>query len=289
MKLNLVTVVGDFHRNLTLIQMLKHYSNWVDEIYIEYHIMGGRPLMSYLEFTNYLGKYLSPEIREKIHITLRGGYKYDWDKVTEYYNIRTSSDPNAYWIIADCDEFQIWPRSPREIAEECERKGYTFVTGGFLDRIGPNGTFPKIEGPESDLDKLFSLVGFFRNPISGACPNKVVMVKGGQKVCSGQHYAVFDDSTNSWGKSHPLRYPIEECFVEVHHMKWDWTVLERLKETVDSGCKYFEEYARMRDYIIDNERLDILNKKFYIEEYDPSLGYDSYTNWNRIKNTIVKI
>ena len=285
MKLNLVTVVGDFHKDLTLTHMLRFYEKHVDEIYINYYrterCAGTRDQL--VEFLQNSGVYF-PNVR----IILHEGTKYDWDRVTNIYNNTTSLDKSAYWIISDCDEFQYWPESPRIVAMECERRGCTFVTGGFLDRVGPGGVFPEING-DSDLDQTFPLVGFFRYPISGACPNKVVMVKGGQKVCSGQHYAIFPDGSNSWGSEHPLRFPIDECFVQVHHFKWDSSILSRLDEVSKSGCKYSEEYLRMINGIRDSKHINVKDLKYFMEEFDPELGYDSYRHWNKVRNIIVKI
>ena len=51
--------------------------------------------------------------------------------------------------------------------------------------------------------------GFFRYPMSKACPNKVTLLKG-KMICSGQHFVQFEDGTTSWGSEHPKRYPIEK-------------------------------------------------------------------------------
>ena len=45
-----------------------------------------------------------------------------------------------------------------------------------------------------------------------------------------QHFVDFGNGETSWGKSHPLRYPVEKNFTQVHHFKWDYTVLQRLKK-----------------------------------------------------------
>lgn len=288
-KLNLVTVVGDFHINLTLVQMLKHYEPMVDTICINYYSTAKLTRIRSEEIQEFY-KYLVDFGLDtsKIAILSRSGKKFDWDEVTTFYNKTTELDLDAYWLIADCDEFHYWPVAPRDIAEECKQKGYTFVTGGFLDRLGKDGSFPEIEGPGTNLDPLFPKVGFFRYPLSGACPNKVVMVKGGQKVVSGQHYALFPDKSTSWGTKHPLRYPVEDCFVQVHHFKWDSTILLRLDEVVKSKCSYFEEYDRMRRSIRDG-KLDISKKEFCFEEFDPTLGYDSYRHWFKVRNLIIKV
>ena len=88
-----------------------------------------------------------------------------------------------------------------QIIEECQEFGYEFVTGGFVDRIGDNGKFPKIT-MESNVWKEMPEAGFFRYPMSKACPNKVTLMKGNVKVSNGQHYVEFEDGTTSWGSEH---------------------------------------------------------------------------------------
>lgn len=291
-KLHLVTVVGDFHKDLTLVQMLKHYDSWVDQKTVVHYVVGDKLpaeiAQESLEFSEYLAKN---GVADKTTIRTVTGKKYDWNKVTEFYNSVTCNplnNPEDWWIISDCDEFQVWRDEPKNVVEEAEKLNCTFITGGFLDRIGENGTFPEIKGPEDDLDKLFPLVGFFRYPLSKACPNKVVAVKSGQKVCSGQHYAVFPDGTNSWGSKDPRGYYRAKTITL--HFKWDSTVLDRLKETAKSGCSYSEEYQRMYNAIKNNNfRIPVENPEFMIERWNPEKGYYSYTHWNKVFRLIQTI
>ena len=59
-KLHLVTVVGDFHKDLTLVQMLKHYDSWVDQKTVVHYIVGDKLpaeiAQESLEFSEYLAK-----------------------------------------------------------------------------------------------------------------------------------------------------------------------------------------------------------------------------------------
>lgn len=283
-KLNLVTVIGDFHFPLTAVQMLKHYRPLVDRIVVNYYVTREEPGMNAYESARKFQEYLKENGVEPDDFIVFSGKKYDWNKVTDLYNATTRYSRD-WWLIADCDEFQIWPKDPKEIIQECEKEGCTFVTGGFLDRIGEGGKFTEIKGPESNLDELFPLVGYFRNYLSGACPNKVVMVKGGQEVTSGQHYAQFPDGTNSWGTEHPKRYPVDKCFVQVHHFKWDSTVMSRLEETGKSGCNYASEFETMRRAL--ERGLDISNPKYRIERFKPDLGFYSYKQWNEVMKEVI--
>lgn len=278
--LNLVTVVGE--NTHILPHMLKHYEDMVDNVYVavyrqseddgivdEVRALGIEPYFVYTE------------------------PKYNWERVTEIYNSIKATKPDDWWIVSDDDELQVYPRHVQDIVIECERYGYDFVTGGFLDRIGTNGTFPKVTR-DTDIHKAFPYAGFFRYPMSGACPNKVTLMKGHQYITPGQHYAYFQDGTNSWGREHPKRYPIREVFTQVHHFKWDDTCMERIKRVADvkKDYSYSEEYQIMYDAIVDSGwKIDIENPAYKVEKLKDFsyISYNDYTKWSLIKNKIVSI
>lgn len=288
--LNLVTVVGDFHHPLTLVQMLKHYEQEVDREYVVYYETEDKEEGKEYRTLDEFKQYLLEQGLGYVEVLRHKGPKYDWDNVTRLYNLVTTTvgGPDDWWIISDSDELQQWPERPRGIMKKCIEQKKTFVRGAFLDRIGEGGTFPEISGPEVELDKLFPLVGFFRYPMSGACANKVVMVKSGQKVTSGQHYARFEDVGDEeegrlrWANA----YPVDGCFVQVHHFKWDSTVLDRLRETAESHCRYSEEFHKMRQEILNNSEKIPLLREYYIEDYDPKEKYKSFSKWEQVKQLI---
>lgn len=278
--LNLVTVVGE--NTHILPHMLRHYEDMVDNVYVavyrqseddgivdEVRALGIEPYYVYTE------------------------PKYNWERVTEIYNSIKATKPDDWWIVSDDDELQVYPRHVQDIVIECERYGYDFVTGGFLDRIGTNGTFPKVTR-DTNIHEAFPYAGFFRYPMSGACPNKVTLMKGHQYITPGQHYAYFQDGTNSWGREHPKRYPIREVFTQVHHFKWDDTCMERIKRVADvkKDYSYSEEYQIMYDAIVNSGwKIDIENPAYKVEKLKDFsyINYNDYTKWSLIKNKIVSI
>jgi len=204
---NLVTVVGE--NTHILPHMLKHYEDQIDKAYVCVYRQGKDD--GILEEIEELGINPFMVFTED---------KYNWNRVTDIYNTVKQTKPNDWWIVADDDELQVYPDDIETIIKDCERYGYDFVTGGFLDRIGIDGTFPEVTR-ETNIHKAFPLAGFFRYPMSKACPNKVTLMKGYQDVTPGQHYALFKDESTSWGKGHPKRMPVNEVFTQVHHFKWD--------------------------------------------------------------------
>ena len=277
---NLVTVVGE--NTHILPHMLKHYENVIDKAYVAVYRQSDDD--GILEEIEELGIEPFMVFTEP---------KYNWERVTEIYNTIKQTRPNDWWIVSDDDELQVYPEPIEDIIEKCERKGYEFVTGGFLDRIGIDGTFPEVTR-ETDLHRTFPLAGFFRHPMSGACPNKVTLMKGYQTVTPGQHYASFNDGTNSWGTEHRRRMPIEEVFTQVHHFKWDSTCIERIKKVADNKKDYSfsNEYKIMYDAIKDSGwKIDVNNLKFLVENMKELsyIEYMDYPHWDTLKDKIVTI
>ena len=275
--LNLVTVVG---RNTQILpHMLKHYENKVDRMFVVVYRQSNNDTI--LEEIEELGINPFWVVTEP---------KFHWERVTDIYNTVKIKHPNDWWIVSDDDELQLYPEPIEDIIKVSELKGYEFVTGGFLDRIGKDGTFPKVER-DTNLHRAFPLGGFFRYPMSGACPNKVTLMKGTVNVTPGQHYVDFGNGKNSWGTSHPKRFPIEEVFTQVHHFKWDSTVVDRLKEvaSVKEDYTFWQEYKKMYLAVRKNKmRIDINNTEYMFEKLK-EFSYISYNNWSNLRDKIVLI
>lgn len=276
---NLVTVVG---RNTHILpHMLKHYEDKVEKSYVVVYRQSDDDKI--LEEIEELGITPYKVVTEP---------KFHWEKVTELYNEVKRTKPNDWWIVSDDDELQVYPYEIEDIIKYCERANYHFVTGGFLDRIGPEGTFPKVD-INTNIHKAFPNAGFFRYPMSGACPNKVTLMKGHVDVTPGQHYAIVDGG-NSWGKHHRRRMPIQDVFVQVHHFKWDYTVLERLLEVsaVKKDYSYWKEYNKMYNSIVRTDhKINIKDRKYLVEKMKnfSYIEYKDYPHWDKLINVITNI
>jgi hypothetical protein len=81
-----------------------------------------------------------------------------------------------------------------------------------------------------------------------------------------------------------LRYPVGDCFIQVHHFKWDITVIGRLREVsrIKKDYTFHKEYRDMFDYIIDNYgTIDINDERFMIER--SGKDYFDYPRWDKIR------
>ena len=277
---NLVTVVGE--NTHILPHMLKHYEDMVDNVYVAVYRQSKDDKI--LQEIEDLG------IQPFVVFTEP---KYNWERVTDIYNTVKSTKPNDWWIVSDDDELQVYPDDIEDIIKDCELKGYDFVTGGFLDRIGIDGTFPKVTR-ETDIHRTFPLAGFFRYPMSGACPNKVTLMKGSVDVTPGQHYVDFGNGLTSWGFSHPKRMPTQEVFTQVHHFKWDSTCIDRIKKVADNKkpYSYSEEYGIMYNAIKDaGWKIDINNPEYLVEELQEIsyIDYMDYIHWDELTDKIVLV
>ncbi len=285
-KVRLVTVTGA--RVDTLEYMINHYWELVDEIHIAVYVVKDNQYESVKEITD--------RYSEKIFLYKHDDdQEYNWETVTALYNEIKSKYPNDWWIISDDDEFHIYSKSLKEILNDCDENNWQIVRGGFIDRIGQSGEFKSIK-PYQNNENLFSqfpYAGFFRYPMSGACPNKICIVKGNVEITAGQHYAKINDHTTwRWqGWNHPYIAPVNEYNVQVHHFKWDKTVIDRIKKVADikQDYAYSDEYWKMYKSIRSNNfEIDLSNRDYYFE-YCPVANYESYKGWKKLFNKIISI
>jgi hypothetical protein len=280
--IRLVTVTGS--RTNTLYHLLKHYTHLVDEMCVVVYEWEGTN--TYNDVSDIVSKFANANIVKTVIEE-----KYNWEKVTQLYNEIKSAHPNDWWVISDDDEFHLYSKPLSEIIAECNKNGWELVRGGFIDRIGKDGQFSEINQTDNIFEQ-FPYAGFFRYPMSGACPNKICIVKGNIELTSGQHYAKIDGQTTwKWmGWNHPLIAPVDEYNVQVHHFKWDSTCIDRIKSVADIRKDYAfsDEYLKMYQALrIENFRIPLNDEYFF--EYCPTANYENYKNWNKLFKKIISI
>jgi hypothetical protein len=283
--IRLLTVIG--HGTDLLPHFIDHYQQHVDEINIVVYVSD---IAINLEnevkdiIKNYDRVSIVKVVRERV---------FDWNKVTTLYNFMKYKKPNDWWVIADIDEFHLYPNDNlKKLITDCEENGWELVRGGFIDRIGQDGTFPELD--ETFIWKQFPNAGFFRYPMSNACPNKICVVKGEIEITSGQHYGKINTHvTWGWqGWSHPLIAPYETHSVQVHHFKWDKTSIERIKAVADVKQDYAfsNEYEIMYSKLLKTRFKINLDNPDYMFELDLIYPeYNRYKNWNKLIKKIVSI
>ena len=278
-KTRLVTVTGS--RTLTLWHMLNHYKNMVDEMYVGVYEWDGTNILKEV------GRILENFPTAKI-VKVEKREKFNWEVVTQLYNEIKLMHPDDWWVVSDDDEFHVYQMPLPFMIEDCEENNWDIIRGGFIDRIGEDGIFPEIQ-PYKNIFEQFPFAGFFRYPLSGACPNKVCVMKGYVEITSGQHYAKLNGET-IWGPqtNNKLIAPIDRYSTQVHHFKWDSTCVERIKEVADikKEYAYSKEYLKMYQAIRSNNfQIDTTNPEFMME----NIGEGEYSQWKKLFEKIVTI
>ncbi len=282
--IRLLSVIG--HGVNLIPHFVNHYKKYVDEI-------------QFVVYQSAIHPQLIEEVKEQIKgfdnvkiVKTVEDRIFDWNKVTALYNLIKLKKPNDWWIIADIDEFHLYPNDDLyDLIQDCEKNGWDIVRGGFIDRIGPNGEFSKLND-DVEIFKQFPNMGFFRYPMSQACPNKVCVMRGGIEITSGQHYAKINGQTTwrwqGWG--HPLINP--RSYVQVHHFKWDGTSIDRIKAvaSIKQEYAYSDEYSKMYDALRKTKfKIDLNNPEFMIEPSDGQPEFSRYRQWNKLINKIISI
>jgi len=282
----LLTVIG--HGVNLLPHFIEHYQKHVDEINIAVYETELHPNLTE-EINQVIKNY------EKVNVVITVQERvFDWEKVTQLYNFVKSKRKDSWYVIADIDEFHLYPNDDlHKLIYNCQENNWDIVRGGFIDRIGGGGEFSELVNDVSIWEQ-FPNAGFFRYPMSKACPNKICIMKGYVDVTAGQHYAKINDHTTwRWqGWSHPLIAPIKTHSVQVHHFKWDSTSIDRvmnvanLNEDYAFSSEYFQIYKELKK---TNFKIDLLNPDFMFELGLDKPEYNSYKNWNKLIKKIISI
>lgn len=281
--IRLLTVIG--HGSNLIPHFVKHYSKYVDEI-------------NMVVYVSDIAKNLEFEVKEHIKdydnvkvVKVVKERVFDWERVTHLYNMIKSKKPNDWWVIADIDEFHLYPDDDlKSLVRRCNEYGYQLVRGGFIDRIGEDGKFIELKEDESIWEQ-YPYAGYFRYPMSKANPNKICVMKGSVELTSGQHYAKIDGFTTwRWqGWNHPLINP--HSSVQVHHFKWDKTSVERIKEvaSIKQDYAYSSEYEMMYMALVKSKFKVDLTKLEYMFEKTSDPNFKQYRNWDKLFKQIISI
>ena len=281
--IRLVTVIG--HGSNLIPHFINHYETKVDEINMVIYVSDVNPNLEeevYSKVNNHPKVKIVSIIKDRV---------FDWNRVTELYNQTKNLYPNDWWVVADIDEFHLYSDSLLQIIHTCIRNGYELVRGGFIDRIGREGEFSELNN-DTSIWEQFPNAGFFRYPMSNACPNKVCIMKGHVEITPGQHYAKIDGQTTwKWqGWNHPLINPIDS--VQVHHFKWDSTSIERILDVanINEDYSFSNEYLTMYDELKKtNFKIDLKNPEYMFELGLKYPKFEQYTNWNKLYKKIISI
>ena len=279
LRINLVTVCGQ-RATTTLKHMLDHYSAWVSDVFIVVHRIGERdPIEDEV-------RAVVDEVGCGIHKSVVADH-FDPVFATKLYSEVMNERPDDWWIIADPDELHLYFDEIHDIIQECEARGCSFVGGHFLDRFGPDGSLPKID--DSNIWRQFPVAGMSRTLVTGDSSWKICLAKGGAvRLGPGQHFVFPQDGV--------VGYPMERGLVQVHHFKWDSTVLARQLDTlatlksaaVDIDRICHARYRAMYDHLVANgNKADVTNPKGLFA-YCPEADFSAYPHWPNVVRDVIE-
>ena len=277
MRINLVTFCGQ--RATTLKHFLDHYSAWVSDFFVIVHKIGeDDPIEDEV-------RAITDKVGCGIHKTVVATH-FDPAYATRLYNDVMSERPDEWWVVADPDELQLYFDDVQDTIRECQAQGWSFVSGHYLDRFGPDGTLPKING--SNIWRQFPVAGVSRTLVTGDPSTKICLAKGSVTLGPGQHAVIRQDGIHG--------YPMSRGLVQVHHFKWDSTVLERQLNTLATLKSEVEEIERVchRTYRTMYEHLVAHGNKADVTDsrglfaYCPDADFSAYPHWPEIMQYIVQ-
>lgn len=138
---------------------------------------------------------------------------------TELREILREQAGPGWHLLADSDEFQQYPAPLDEVTAAAEQAGQRVVGGLMLDRVTAGGRLTHWRA-EAGLDRAFPLGGHLTHRLLKGDPRKIVLVRSGVAVASGNHRA-------------PRHKPDPDTLACVHHFKWRSGVLDDLRRRVE--------------------------------------------------------
>jgi hypothetical protein len=256
------TVVGGQHIDL-LSRLIRHYKylgvngRW----FVNVHLSD--PSDPILELVGSITEEHNIEVSSKVV----GRWRYGSN--SQIIQMIRSLYPHDWCIIADLDEFQVYPDDLFDIIRFCEKMGFDSVPGYLLDRIGRDGELVKIQSLGS-LWQQFPLGGFLSDVVLGGAEPKVVIAKGTVAVSWGNH-RVFNG----------IGCPTHILDVPVHHFKWDSSIKRRLEQRCglsdENRQPFVGEIRRFLEYLATHGRIDV---------GDPRLGVRYVGNPYGLENAL---
>jgi hypothetical protein len=148
--------------------------------------------------------------------------------------------PNDWIVWCDSDEFQVYPAPLAEVVARCEELHVDYVRGVFIDRVAADYSLPAFDARASIWD-TFPRTCNVTSALAAADPRKVVLARASVELSGGKHNV--------------RRPPEHRClagWAQVHHFKWDATLLERLRYRVRPEWRerfpWWMESQRLLDY-----------------------------------------
>lgn len=182
-----------------------------------------------------------------------------------------------WFVIADQDEFQIYPTSIQQIIDECLDRGFDYVRGCFVDRFTTDGDLGHFDASKQVWEQ-YPIGGLFTYPILGGDPRKVVLANSRVAFTNSGHHEALRG----------ISYPIDRCLVQVHHFKWMSGLIPYLKSRSSQrwpdGVAVDLETERLTKYLEEHaNRINLTDPRINAAPCNPL-----YPHWDAVVKRLVQ-
>lgn len=154
------------------------------------------------------------------------------------------ASPDDWIVWADLDEFQVYPEPLPDLIARAEQEGYDYFRAEMIDRVGADGGLPAFD-PGQPIWEQYPRRSHLTRDVAGAWDRKTTCARAEVIIKGGNHAPVDEEGTTAWPE-----------FFEIHHFKWDASVIPRLQRRLEPDwkerCYWWTESAALLDHIERN-------------------------------------
>jgi hypothetical protein len=222
-------------------QFVDHYTRLgVDEFHLSVHFEPDTPRERIAHSTARAEKLLKPFDKTLTAVLV---CPYDAHATRSHHDeLQSQIACQDDWILwADIDEFQVWPDEMRFLLKCAARRRVDYFRGEIIDRVSEDGSLT-IFNPHTSIWSQYPRKCHITRDVANAPTQKVACSKVMIKITPGNHYAI----------DH-LLLKCDVSLIEVHHFKWDASVVNRLKRRVlpdwRQRCHWWTESQALLEHI----------------------------------------
>jgi hypothetical protein len=247
--------------------------NWLPQFVRHYRARGVERFFLSLQIEPGTDPVLQRGYRAQFGKTLAAlgiGEAFFLEKSFDAYVIRDHHDAiqDAYltsddWIVwCDSDEFQVYPLPLGELTQKWRAAGLDYVNGVMIDRVAGDGSLPRFD-PMTPAWEQFPIACAFALEVGSVLTRKVAISRGKVYLSTGNHFLAKDaprmltpTAERRLAAAAAFEPKSPDAWVQIHHFKWDATVLERLRFRLSpqwkAKCPWWVESDRLLNYFDGN-------------------------------------
>ena len=173
-------------------------------------------------------------------------WPFDSDVSREHQNqVQRQIAAQGDWIVwADVDEFQTYPEPLPDLIAQAELQGCDYFRAAMIDRLAQDGSLAEFD-PGRSIWEQYPRRSRLTRDVAGAWDMKTTCARTDIILRGGNHAPVHEEEVVAWPQ-----------WFEVHHFKWDASVIPRLRRRLEPDwkerCYWWTESAALLDHIERN-------------------------------------